>query len=125
MSCRFATSLTISQTDYLSLALPEELDAQLSRTTSIIIPPLDSVRANKDQAPTVEEVAKALQVGTVVEGDFWLNCEQLRVHVNIIDSKQNRQVWSEQFQTALADLLAWSIRRCREWHKPCDSGLAI
>ena len=93
-------------TDYLSLALPEELDAQLSRTTSIIIRPLDSVRTYKDQAPTVEEVAKALQVGTVVEGDFWRNGEQLRVHVNIIDSNQKRQIWSEPFQTALADLLA-------------------
>ncbi len=93
-------------TDYLSLALPEELDAQLSRTTSVIIRPLDSVRAYKDHAPTVEEVSKALQVGTVVEGDFWRNGEQLRVHVNIIDSNQKRQIWSEPFQTALADLLA-------------------
>ncbi|HKN01839.1 MAG TPA: adenylate/guanylate cyclase domain-containing protein [Candidatus Binataceae bacterium] len=93
-------------TDYLSLALPEELDSQLSRTTSVIIRPLDSVKGYKDQAPTVEEVAKALHVGTVVEGDFWRSGEQLRVHVNIIDSNQDREIWSEPFQTAIADLLA-------------------
>jgi adenylate cyclase len=92
--------------DYLSLALTSELDAQLSRTTSVIVRPLESVRTYKDRGWTAPDVAQALRVGTVVGGSYWRAGQQLRVSVDIIDSKQNRQVWSESFQAVLSDLLS-------------------
>ncbi len=91
--------------DYLSLAMPAELNSQLSRTTSVIIRPLDSVKSYKGQSWTVPDVAKALRVGTIVGGSFWRSDEQLRVSVDIVDSRQNRQLWGESFNSLLSDLV--------------------
>lgn len=92
--------------DYLSLAVPAELNSQLSRTAVAIIRPLDSVKNYKDQNWTAPEVAKALRVGTVVGGSFWRSDQQLRVSVDVIDSRQNRQVWAESFQALLSELVS-------------------
>lgn len=91
--------------DYLSLAMPAELNSQLSRTTAAIIRPLDSVKNYKNQSWTAPEVAKTLRVGTVVGGSFWRSEQQLRVSVDVIDSRQNRQVWAETFQELLSELV--------------------
>jgi len=92
--------------DYLSLAVPSELNTQLGRLTAVIVRPLDSVKQYKDRDWTPPDVAKALRVGTVVAGSFWRSEQQLRVSVDVIDSRQNRQVWAESFQVLLTELVS-------------------
>lgn len=91
--------------DYLSLAMPAELDSQLTRTTTAIVRPLDSVKHYKDENWSAPDVAKALHVGTIISGSFLHADQQLRMSVNIIDTHQNRQAWSESFQVAFSDLM--------------------
>lgn len=87
--------------DYLSTALPAELDSELTRSTTAIIRPLDSVMHYKD-AP---DVAKALHVGTIISGTFLHANEQLQITVKMTDTRQDRQVWAQSLQFALSDLL--------------------
>jgi len=46
-----------------------------------------------------------LRVSTVVGGTYWRDERQLRMSVDIIDARQNRQIWSESFRSLLSELL--------------------
>lgn len=81
--------------DYLSSAFPLDLNARLSMAGSLIVRPFDSVQKYKGKDWDVAQVAEELQVGTVVEGSFLREGQNLQVNVAIIDTRQNRQVWTE------------------------------
>jgi adenylate cyclase len=98
--------------DYLSVALPNELDAQLSmanaklsRGTSLFVRPFRSVEHYRGQNLDLQRVAREQQVGTVVEGSFWRSGDQLRIKVDIVDARRDRELWSEPFESALANVM--------------------
>ncbi len=110
-----------SEIDYLSLALPDELDAQLSmanarlsRASSLFVRPFKSVEHYKGQDSDLRRVARELQVGTVVEGSFWRSGDQLRIKVNIIDTRKDRELWSQPFESAFANVLSLVDQMARQ-----------
>ena len=96
-----------SRTEYLSLALPNEIDTQLTMNMAqvLLIRPLNLVERYKNNDWKLEEVAKELKVGTVVEGRIWHSGDDLRVNVDIIDARENRQLWSDSFDSPISDKL--------------------
>jgi TolB-like protein len=90
---------------FLSLAIPAELNAGLSRTTALIVRPLESVRSVMNGKPPVADMSRALQVGMLVNGSFWSAGPQLRLSFDISDASQNRQLSSETLEGTVADLL--------------------
>lgn len=90
---------------FLSLAIPAELNAGLSRTTALIVRPLDSVRTVMKGKPPMSDMSRALQVGMLVNGSFWSAGPQLRLSFDISDASQNRQLTSETLEGTVADLL--------------------
>jgi tetratricopeptide (TPR) repeat protein len=49
------------------------------------------------------DIAKTLHVGTLVEGNISRGSDQLKLDVNIIDTNKNRYLWSDGFQSLLAE----------------------
>lgn len=88
--------------DRLSLQMPIALNTQLSRTASLFVVPLGSVLNFKDKS--MPEIARALGVGTLVEGSYSHSGQDLSVHVSIIDSNRNNYLWSEPFEALLGDI---------------------
>jgi TolB-like protein len=87
--------------DYLSREMPLALDSQLSRMTALSVVPFSSAMKFKDVAAS--DIAKVLHVGTVVEGSFSHASNQLKLDVNIVDTNKDRYLWSEGFQSLLAE----------------------
>lgn len=90
---------------FLSLAIPAELNAGLSRTTALIVRPLESVRSVMNGKPPMADMSRALQVGMLINGSFWSAGPQLRLSFDISDASQNRQLSSETLEGTVADLL--------------------
>lgn len=88
--------------EYLSLSLPDQLDTQLGKTMghSLLIKPLESVQHYQGASWKTRDVAQELQVGTIVVGSYAGNGEQLRVRVGLVDTTEDRQVWSDEFQSS-------------------------
>lgn len=91
--------------DYLSLAFPLDLSARLSAASSLIVRPFDSVQKYKGKDWDVTQVAQELKVGTVVEGSFLRDGQNVQVNVAIIDTRQNRQVSTEPILGVVGDTL--------------------
>lgn len=87
--------------DYLSREVPLALDSQLSRTAALSVVPFSSAMKFKDMA--ARDIAKALHVGTLIEGTFSHANDQLKLDVNIIDTNEDQYRWSEAFQSLLAE----------------------
>lgn len=78
--------------EYLSLAIPTELNAWLTNDADLVVRPLESVRAYGKN--DIARVAQALRVGTLVTGGFWGIGTSLRVSMSIVDPGRGRVVWS-------------------------------
>ena len=87
--------------DYLSREMPLALDSQLSRMAALSVVPFSSVMKFKDMDAT--DIAKALHVGTLIEGSFSQENGQLKLDVNIVDTNKNQYLWSDAFQSLLAE----------------------
>lgn len=94
-----------AQVDFLKLAIASELDSQIANLEKAIVRPLDSVRSVVAEPVDSNQVARALQVGTLVMGSFWNVGKQIRLSVNLVDADQNRQVWADTFNGSLDGLL--------------------
>ncbi len=87
--------------DYLAHEMPLALDSQLGRMTALSVVPFRSAMKFKDMSAA--DIAKTLQVGTLVEGSFSHTSGQLKLDINIIDTNKDRYLWSEAFQSLLAE----------------------
>ncbi len=90
-----------SAIDYLSREMPLALDSQLSRMAELSVVPFSSTMKFKDMGAA--DIAKALHVGTVIEGSFSHENDQLKLDVNIVDTNKDQYLWSEAFRSLLAE----------------------
>lgn len=87
--------------DYLSREMPLALNSQLSRMAELSVVPFSSTMKFKDMGAA--DIAKALHVGTVIEGSFSHENDQLKLDVNIVDTNKDQYLWSEAFRSLLAE----------------------
>jgi class 3 adenylate cyclase/TolB-like protein/tetratricopeptide (TPR) repeat protein len=101
----FVNTAHDSNTDYLSLALPDQLNTQLGSSQNLIVRPFPPVK--RDQAGSVDlrGLARELQVGTIIKGNFWREGKQLRVTVDVVGTQQDRDLWSRPFEGTVENVL--------------------
>ena len=87
--------------DYLSREMPLALDSQLSRMTVLSVVPFGSALKFRDMSAV--DIAKALHVGTVIEGSFSHQSNQLKLDVSIVDTNKDQYLWSEPFESLLSE----------------------
>jgi len=95
-----------SDSDYLSDGLADSLIYRLSQLPNLKVTPTSSVMRYRGKEADVSSVAKELQVDAVMSGRLTQRGDDLSISVQLIDSRNDKLIWAEQYQRKMSDLLA-------------------
>jgi len=93
-------------TEYLSDGLTENLISSLSQIPELAVRPRSSVNRYKGKDPDAQLVAKDLNVAAVVTGRVNSHGDALSIAVELTDARNDRNLWSHQYDRKLSDLLS-------------------
>jgi len=91
--------------DYLSDGLTESLIGDLSRLPNLTVRPRSSVFRYKAKDVDIQKAANELQVAAVVTGRVTQRGDSLLISAELVDTRRNRSLWSEQYDRKLSDAL--------------------
>jgi TolB-like protein len=89
----------------VAAGLTEDLIDALERVPTLTVISAAGVRPLRDRTPPTDSVARAFNVGTIVSGRVSRSTSELRVAVRLIDAVSGRQLHSQSFVRAPAELL--------------------
>ena len=92
--------------EYLSDGLAESLIYRLSQLPDLKVSPTSSVFRYKGKEADPQIIAKELGVDSVMTGRITQRGESLTISVNLVDTRNGRSLWGEQYERKLSDLLA-------------------
>lgn len=84
--------------------LSEDITTRLGMVNYLMVAARNSSFAYKGEAPDIREVGKALNVRYVAEGSVRVIGENLRVTVQLIDTKTGAHIWSDSYDHPVAKL---------------------
>ena len=93
-------------TDYLSDGLAESLIFRLTQLPGLKVSPTTSVMRYKDKDEDVAKIASDLGVDAVMTGRLMKRGDNLNITVELVDARNNRSLWGEQYERKMSDLLA-------------------
>jgi serine/threonine protein kinase/Tfp pilus assembly protein PilF len=99
----FANVTADPNTEYLSDGLTESLIGSLSQLPNLVVRPRSSVFHYKAKDVDLQKAASELKVDGVVTGRVMQRGDALLVSVELTDARNNRSLWSEQYDRKLAD----------------------
>lgn len=94
-----------ADTDYLSDGLADSLIFRLSQLPDLKVSPASSVVRYKGKEADVMRVAAELGVDAVMAGKLTKRGDNLSITVELIDARNNRSLWGEQYERKLSELL--------------------
>lgn len=98
-----------SDSDYLSDGLADSLIYRLSQLPNLKVTPTSSVMRYRGKETDVSSVAKELQVDALMSGRLTQRGDDLSISVQLIDTRNDKIIWAEQYERKMSDLL--SIQR--------------
>ncbi len=101
----FANATADPNTEYLSDGITENLISSLSQLPDLAVRSRSSVFRYKGKDVDPQAAASDLKVQAVVTGRVTLRGDSLLVGVELTDARNNRNLWSEQYDQKLSDLL--------------------
>jgi len=93
-------------TDYLSDGLAESLIFRLAQLPDLKVSPTSSVMRYKDNETDVVKIAGELGVDAVMTGRLTKRGDNLNISVELVDARNNKLLWGEQYERKMSDLLA-------------------
>jgi adenylate cyclase len=93
-------------TEYLSDGLAESLIYRLSQLPNLKVSPTSSVIRYKGKDADVAKIARELGVDAVMTGRLAQIGDNLTISVELVDVRNNKLLWGEQYDRKMADLLA-------------------
>lgn len=90
--------------DYLSIGLSSEVRSVLARNTALRVVAQASCEAVKQRALGAAEMAKALAVSFLLDGNVRQAGDRLHVAAELIDGKTGFSKWSQSFSRPIAEL---------------------
>jgi TolB-like protein/tetratricopeptide (TPR) repeat protein len=103
--------------DYFAEGITEEILNTLSQLREIRVPARTSSFQFREQDLPMREIASRLGVRTVLAGSVRREGARVRISAQLIDGRDDRHLWSEQFDRELVDILdvqseiAWAVVR--------------
>jgi TolB-like protein/Tfp pilus assembly protein PilF len=91
---------------YFSDGIAEELLNLLAQVPGLRVAGRTSALAFKDKHATVQEIGKALNVNTVLEGGVRKAGDRMRVTVQLVNVADGFQLWSQTYDRKLTDVFA-------------------
>ncbi|MDX6445455.1 MAG: eukaryotic-like serine/threonine-protein kinase [Blastocatellia bacterium] len=95
-----------ADTDYLSDGLAESLIFRLSQIPGLKVSPTSSVMRYKGKETDVAKIASELGVDAVMTGRLVKRGDNLNITVELVDVRNNKSLWGEQYERKMSDLLA-------------------
>src|SRR5207244_10162813 len=95
-----------ADTDYLSDGLAESLIFRLSQLPGLKVSPTSSVMRYKNKDTDVAKIANELGVDAVMTGRLIKRGDNLNITVELVDTKNNKSLWGEQYERKMSDLLS-------------------
>ncbi len=91
---------------YIADGMTEELISTMSKISGLSVLARTSVMRYKGGERNIEEIAKELKAGTVLEGSVRKAGDKVRVTVQVIDSESSVHLWSESYDREMKDVFA-------------------
>jgi TolB-like protein/Tfp pilus assembly protein PilF len=91
-----------AEADPFAAGLHDDLLTELSRIPGLTIIARTSVLGYRDSRRPVQEIARELGVGTLVEGAVQSSGGRLRVNVQLIDAGSGGHLWAERYDRVLS-----------------------
>lgn len=95
-----------ANSEYLSDGLAESLIYRLSQLPNLKVSPTSSVIRYKGKDTDVAKIASELGVDAVMTGRLAQIGENLTISVELVDVRNNKLLWGEQYDRKMTDLLA-------------------
>ncbi len=114
-------------TDFLRLALPDEIANALSYVPSFSIRPFASTSKYSGPNFDLQQAGREMGVTTIVTGHYLTEGNQLEVTVEAVDVANNRSVWRDSLNVAASDKIAMREQitsRVRQGLVPVLGGLS-
>ena len=102
----FENKSSDADTDYLSDGLAESLIYRLSQIPNLKVSPTSSVFRYKGKATDPQAIAKELGVDSVMTGRIVQRGDSLNISVNLVDTRNGKSLWGEQYERKMSELLA-------------------
>ncbi len=92
--------------EYFADGLTEELISTMSKIGGLKVIARTSVMGYKGGEKKIDEIARELKVGTILEGSVRKAGDKLRITVQLIDSESSDHLWSESYDREMKDVFA-------------------
>ena len=102
----FANTSKDPNIEYLSDGLTESLINTLSHVTSLRVISRSAVFRYKDREVDAQTAGSELKVRAILKGGVKQLGDQLVISVELVDARDNHQIWGEQYVRKFADVLA-------------------
>ena len=100
--------------EYISDGVTESINNSLARLPSLKVTPHSVALHYKGKATDMQKVGDELRVQTVLTGDVRQRGADLTINVELDDIRNGKQLWGEQYNRKVADLLAVQSDIARE-----------
>jgi TolB-like protein/predicted Ser/Thr protein kinase len=94
-----------ASTDYLRLAVPDEITSVLARVPSLAVRPSASSASLSEGALDPVSAGRELGAANLVTGQYFAAGDELQLTLEAINVEENRLVWRESLAVPAADLL--------------------
>ncbi|MGI8732794.1 MAG: tetratricopeptide repeat protein [Pyrinomonadaceae bacterium] len=94
-----------ADTEYLADGLAESLIYRLSQLPNLKVSPTSSVMRYKGKATDVKTIAGELGVSAVLTGRIAQRGDNLTISVELVDVRNNKLIWGEQYDRKMSELL--------------------
>ena len=94
-----------ADSEYLSDGLAESLIYRLSKLSNLKVSPRSSVFRYKGKEIDAEKIGNELGVDAVMSGRLTQRGDNLTISVDLIDVRNKKTLWGEQFERKMSDLL--------------------
>ncbi|MGA2696589.1 MAG: protein kinase [Terriglobales bacterium] len=93
-------------TDFLRLALPDEITTALSYVKSLSIRPFATTSKYNQAGLDLQQAGREMHVSDIVTGHYLKDGNQLQITLEAIDVENNRTIWSDTITAPTPDLIA-------------------
>jgi TolB-like protein/DNA-binding winged helix-turn-helix (wHTH) protein/Tfp pilus assembly protein PilF len=95
-----------SDQDYLVDGMTDQLISDLGKNSSLRVISYGSVMQYKGVQSSIRDTARQLNVDMIVEGSYLRTGQRVRITAQLLDARDDRQVWAHTYEESDADQLA-------------------
>jgi TolB-like protein len=92
--------------EYFSDGITEDIITELSRFHGLSVIARNSAFHYKDKSPKIQDMARELGVGYVVEGSVRKAGNRVRITAQLVDAATGNHIWAERYDRDLEDIFA-------------------